>query len=114
MTNAATDLAIADKASTDLPAMSAVEVRRLGWRCRRGLLELDIVLQRFSAEHLAGLTAQELAAFDVLLDYSDNALLDVLTLRAEFASADIAAAAGLNLSAMQQLLNKLSRSGVNA
>jgi antitoxin CptB len=107
MTNIAPELAMAD-----LPAMSAVEVRRLGWRCRRGLLELDIVLQRFSVEHLAGLSAAELAAFDVLLDYSDNALLDVLTLRAEFATAATAVATGLSLSAMQQLLAKLRNSKI--
>ena len=109
MTNTRPDLTLAD---LPRPAMSAVEVRRLGWRCRRGLLELDIVLQRFSAQHLAGLSAAELAAFDVLLDYSDNELLDVLTLRVEFASAEIAAATGLSLSAMQQLLSKLGSSKI--
>jgi antitoxin CptB len=114
MTSAPLDLALVPVLTPSLtPAMSAVEVRRLGWRCRRGLLELDIVLQRFSAQHLAGLSADELAAFDMLLDYSDNELLDVVTLRVEFAQADIATAAGLSLTAMQQLLAKLRNSKMN-
>ena len=46
--------------------MTEVEVKRLGWRCRRGLLELDIVLQRFSANHLAELSNDELVVFDIL------------------------------------------------
>jgi antitoxin CptB len=48
--------------------MTDEEVRRLSWRCRRGLLELDIVLQRFAAHYLADLTQNELVALDGLLD----------------------------------------------
>jgi antitoxin CptB len=48
------------------------ESRRLAWRCRRGLLELDIVLQRFVAQHYDGLTAAELSAFDAMLALPDN------------------------------------------
>ena len=49
-----------------------VESRRLAWRCRRGLLELDIVLQRFVAQHYDGLSTAELSAFDVMLALPDN------------------------------------------
>ncbi len=52
---------------TNSPNMTDEEVRRLSWRCRRGLLELDIVLQRFAAHYLAGLTQVELVALDGLL-----------------------------------------------
>jgi antitoxin CptB len=48
------------------------ESRRLAWRCRRGLLELDIVLQRFVAQHYDGLSAAELTAFDAMLALPDN------------------------------------------
>jgi antitoxin CptB len=48
------------------------EQRRLAWRCRRGLLELDIVLQRFIATNFDDLTTQELMAFDDLLAMPDN------------------------------------------
>ena len=64
--------------------MTAEEVRRLSWRCRRGLLELDIVLQAFSARFLQVLTAPELIAFDCLLDLPDNEFLDILTNRVVF------------------------------
>jgi antitoxin CptB len=64
--------------------MTAEEVRRLSWRCRRGLLELDIVLQAFSARFLQNLTASELIAFDCLLDLPDNEFLDILTNRTVF------------------------------
>ena len=48
------------------------ESRRLAWRCRRGLLELDIVLQRFVAEYYEGLSVAELSAFDTMLALPDN------------------------------------------
>jgi antitoxin CptB len=48
------------------------ESRRLAWRCRRGLLELDIVLQRFVAQHYDELSAAELTAFDAMLALPDN------------------------------------------
>jgi antitoxin CptB len=82
--------------------MTEVELRRLSWRCRRGLLELDIVLQRFAESHLATLDADELAAFDSLLDYPDNTLLDVVTARMEAVSAGLR-----ETKAMQRLLAKL-------
>jgi antitoxin CptB len=48
------------------------EQRRLAWRCRRGMLELDIVLQRFIAQHFNHLTLIELQAFDEMLELPDN------------------------------------------
>jgi antitoxin CptB len=78
------------------------EVRRLSWRCRRGLLELDIVLQRFSEHYLAELSTQELAAFDSLLDYPDNEFLDVITSRVE-----VLPTKQLDALAMQKVLAKL-------
>ena len=49
-----------------------IEQRRLAWRCRRGLLELDIVLQRFIATYFYALSSEELVAFDALLSLPDN------------------------------------------
>ena len=48
------------------------EFRRLTWRCRRGLLELDILLQRFMTTHFYSLSIEELAIFDKLLELPDN------------------------------------------
>ena len=50
----------------------AAEQRRLAWRCRRGMLELDIVLQRFVATQFNTLTLAELHAFDEILALPDN------------------------------------------
>ena len=54
--------------------MKDAEQRRLAWRCRRGMLELDIVLQRFIAQHFSHLTLAELQAFDEMLEMPDNDL----------------------------------------
>jgi antitoxin CptB len=54
------------------------EQRRLAWRCRRGMLELDIVLQHFIAQHFSHLTLAELQAFDEMLEMPDNDLWNAL------------------------------------
>ncbi|MDZ4201887.1 MAG: succinate dehydrogenase assembly factor 2 [Gallionella sp.] len=52
---------------------------RMRWRCRRGLLELDIVLGRFVDSSYAGLDAAQQAVFDELLDMPDTVLWDMIT-----------------------------------
>ena len=59
------------------------ELERARWRCRRGLLELDIVLQRFMDQHYAQLDAAQLQQFDSLLDLPDNDLWEMITARKE-------------------------------
>ena len=61
----------------------AEELNRLRWQCRRGLLELDLVLERFLEAHGDHLRGEQLACFKVLLDYADNDLLDLVRARAE-------------------------------
>jgi succinate dehydrogenase flavin-adding protein (antitoxin of CptAB toxin-antitoxin module) len=56
---------------------------RIRWRCRRGLLELDLVLARFLERRLDGLDAEAVRRFDELLDQPDNDLLDLALGRAE-------------------------------
>jgi len=56
---------------------------RILWHCRRGLLELDLVLVRFVDEYLENLDPAGIAAFRKLLDYPDNDLLDLVMGRAE-------------------------------
>ncbi|MGW8247003.1 MAG: FAD assembly factor SdhE [Acidiferrobacterales bacterium] len=48
---------------------------RLQWRCRRGLLELDLVLQAFLREGYAMLTGDEKQHLDRLLELPDDTLL---------------------------------------
>lgn len=52
--------------------------RSLRWRMRRGLLELDIVLERFAADAFDGLTPAELAQMARLLEWPDQEFLAVL------------------------------------
>lgn len=56
---------------------------RIKWHCRRGLLELDLVLQRFVTQRLDSLDPHQLEVFGELLEYEDNDLLDMVMARAE-------------------------------
>ena len=51
---------------------------RLRWRCRRGMLENDIVLERYLASRGAAITDEEVAMLDRLLDMTDNDLWDLI------------------------------------
>ncbi len=55
------------------------ELDRIRWRCRRGLLELDIVLGRFLEHSSTQLSARERDAFKALLELSDNDLWDLVS-----------------------------------
>jgi antitoxin CptB len=59
------------------------ELDRIRWRCRRGLLELDLVLARFLERSYAGLTPAEHEVFKGLLERSDNDLWDLLSGKAD-------------------------------
>src|SRR5450631_1109279 len=56
---------------------------KLRWRCRRGLLENDLFIERFFARHEAGLTEGQAQGLLTLMDLSDNDLLDLLLARKE-------------------------------
>ena len=55
------------------------EADRIRWQCRRGLLELDLILAKFLDRHLENLSAGKLVTFKRLLDYPDNDLWDLVT-----------------------------------
>ena len=63
--------------------MEATELNRLRWRCRRGMLENDLILTRFLDAQGAAMSAGDVAALDRLLDLPDNALWDLLAGRAD-------------------------------
>jgi antitoxin CptB len=63
--------------------ISEREHDRIKWHCRRGLLELDLLLERFVAQRLDTLNAVQIEVFKELLQYEDNDLLDLLMGRAE-------------------------------
>lgn len=58
--------------------LDPVSMERIRWRCRRGLLELDIVLERFIGQY-ASLNTQQKIIFDELLDLPDTRLWDLLS-----------------------------------
>lgn len=61
----------------------AVEMRRLQWHCRRGLLENDLVLARFLEKHAADLDRRRFQVLNVLLVYDDGDLWDIISGRTE-------------------------------
>jgi len=63
--------------------LTRTEFDRLRWRCRRGMLENDLILSRFLQARGAGITDQEVVALDRLLNLSDNELWDLLAGRQE-------------------------------
>ena len=56
---------------------------KLRWRCRRGLLENDLFIERFFKRHALSLTHDQAQGLQVLMDLSDNDLLDLLLARKE-------------------------------
>jgi len=68
---------------------------RVRWHCRRGLLELDIILTRFLESGYSRLSAAQRIVFSGLLEYADNDLWDFVSGR-DF-SADPAEEEVLNL-----------------
>ena len=59
------------------------DLDRIRWRCRRGLLELDLVLQAFLERGYGCLDAGQRGLFNELLDRPDNDLLDLALGRSE-------------------------------
>ena len=56
---------------------------KLRWRCRRGLLENDLFVERFFMRHETSLTQSQADGLLALMDLSDNDLLDLLLARRE-------------------------------
>ncbi len=59
------------------------DMDRLRWSCRRWLLELDLVLQRFLNEEYPSLGVEQRETFNRLLRLQDNDLLDLAMGRAD-------------------------------
>ena len=64
-------------------ALHPTDLSRLKWRCRRGLLENDLFIERFFQRHEAELTVPQAAGLQHLMDLADNDLLDLLLVRCE-------------------------------
>jgi antitoxin CptB len=68
--------------SMDTP-LDARSLSKLKWRCRRGMLENDLFIERFFQRFEAGLTVGQAHGLEILMDLADNDLLDLLLLRRE-------------------------------
>ena len=66
-------------------ALDPVALNRLKWRCRRGMLENDLFIERFFRQHEETITTRQAAGLEALMDLSDNDLLDLLLARSECA-----------------------------
>lgn len=56
---------------------------KLHWRCRRGLLENDLFIERFFGRYESSLTVRQARGLEALMDLADNDLLDLLLCRRE-------------------------------
>ena len=63
--------------------LSEREFGMLRWRCRRGMLENDLLIERFFARHAATLTEAQAEGLMALMELDDNDLLDLLLRRRE-------------------------------
>jgi antitoxin CptB len=63
--------------------LEQAELNKLKWRCRRGLLENDLFVQRFFQRHESTLTAQQAEGLAALMNLPDNDLLDLFLRRKE-------------------------------
>ena len=70
-------------ASAQSPLLTERELSKLHWRCRRGLLENDLFIEAFFAQHERALTQWHAQGLTALMDLSDNDLLDLLLQRRE-------------------------------
>lgn len=55
-----------------------MSLSQLKWRCRRGMLELDLLLSTFVKIEYNTLGKEDIEVFSILLDYPDQELLDLL------------------------------------
>jgi antitoxin CptB len=63
---------------SDDDRLSSAALSKLRWRCRRGLLENDLFIERFFNRHANDMTVGQARGMYALMDLSDNDLLDVL------------------------------------
>ena len=59
------------------------EKERVRWRCRRGMLELDLILSRYLEARFDAMTEVQREAFQSLLEYPDNDIWDWFNARTQ-------------------------------
>lgn len=66
----------------------AAELSRLRWRCRRGMRELDAILQAFLQDSFPELDEADKSRFEAILDLPDPELYGYLIRRIDAADRD--------------------------
>ena len=65
------------------PLLDERALSKLHWRCRRGLLENDLFIEKFFQRFESTLTQRHAQGLSALMDLADNDLLDLLLRRCE-------------------------------
>jgi antitoxin CptB len=78
---------------------------KLRWRCRRGLLENDLFIERFFARFSDTLSVRQAQALGALMELSDNDLLDVQLARKSLSQVDVQ----LDTEDVHEVLNMLRK-----
>jgi antitoxin CptB len=74
----------------DARLIEETRLKRIRWRCRRGMLENDLILSRFLDASAASLTEDDVANLDRLLHMADDELWELLIGRTEVGDARLA------------------------
>ena len=74
----------------EVTASDTGKVNRLAWQCRRGMRELDELLNGFLLQGYRGLDEASQGSFARLLEYPDAVLLELLMGRMTPADKDVA------------------------
>ncbi|MFB9158768.1 FAD assembly factor SdhE [Chromobacterium violaceum] len=74
-----------------MTAYDPIELKRIRWRSRRGLLELDLVLEKFFAGPFGQLAPAQIDAYRRLLDLPDTDFLDVVNGKADLDDSELMA-----------------------
>lgn len=72
---------MADAQTANTPTIDTHDaaLRRMEWRCRRGMLEMDLLFVDFVSRHLPSLSDTQISALDKLLDLPDNELWSLVS-----------------------------------
>ncbi|MEI6384449.1 MAG: succinate dehydrogenase assembly factor 2 [Betaproteobacteria bacterium] len=62
-------------------ALGERALSKLRWRCRRGLLENDLFIERFFEKHENSITVAQARGLYTLMELADNDLMDILLKR---------------------------------
>lgn len=70
-------------------AYTDAQIRRMTWHCRRGMLELDVVLEPFMRQHFRQLSFADQQCFEKLLACEDQDLFSWVMRRTQPEDADL-------------------------